>query len=117
MNRIVVAFVFLWGNVCLAQSDKPKLELFTSYLGRTILPSQAYIPAQTCGAIISQADRIVSSDGLKALPNTDLLVASLNLRTCATSKLARFDRDLAVGLYGEVRYELNRRERNVEVAK
>src|SRR5262249_44277794 len=107
---ILALIVFLCGNICLTQSDKPKSELFTTYLGRTDLPAQAYIPAQTCGAIINQADRIVTSDGLKALTNAELLVASLNLRTCATSKLARPDRDLAVGLYGELRSELNTRE-------
>jgi hypothetical protein len=66
---------------------------------------------ETCRAIITQADRIVTSDELKTVAKGDLRVASLNLRTCATSELARLDRDLAVGLYGEVVSEMERRER------
>ena len=48
----------------------------------------------------SEQYRIVTPDELKALAEHDLHVASLNLRTYATSNLARLDRDLAVGLYG-----------------
>ena len=95
-----------------AQSDKRKPELFTSYFGATIPTAKAHISAETCHAIIIQADRIVASDELKTLAKSDLQVASLNLRTCATiSGLARLDRDLAVGLYGEVVSERERREK------
>jgi hypothetical protein len=113
VNRILVILAtVLWaGHICYAQSDKRKPELFTSYLGATTLPAKANIPAETCQAIIIQADRIVTADELKTLREYDLRVASLNLRTCATSELARLDRDLAVGLYGEVVCELERRER------
>jgi hypothetical protein len=90
---------------------KRKPELLTSYFGAQTLPANAYIPAETCRAIITQADRIVSSNELKTLAKADSQVASVNLRTCATSGLARFDRDLAVGLYGEVVSEIERRER------
>jgi hypothetical protein len=111
VSRILaILIVFLCGSLCLAQSDKPKVELFTSYFGRTTLPAKAYVPAETCQAIIAQADRIVASNGLKTLAKSDLQVASVNLRTCATSHLARLDRDLAVGLYGEVVSELERRQ-------
>jgi hypothetical protein len=106
-----VLAVLCVGSVCLAQSNKPKQELFTSYLGATTLPAKAYIPVETCRAIITQADRILTSNELNTLAKGDLQVASLNLRTCATSELARTDRDLAVGLYGEVVSELERRER------
>jgi len=112
VNRIpaiLVAFLFV-GNICLAQSDNRKLELSTSYLGAGALPAKAHIPVETCHTIITQADRIVASGKLKTLAKNDLQVASLNLRTCATSGLARLDRDLAVGLYGEIVSELERRE-------
>jgi hypothetical protein len=96
-----------------AQSDKRRPELFTSDVSG--LPFQAHIPAATCGAIISEADRIVSAaEGLKTLDHHDLQVASLNLRSCATSPekdLTRIDRDLAIGLYGEVVSEVEYRER------
>ena len=59
--------VFLCGSICLAQSNKPKPELFTSYVGRTTLPAKADIPAETCQAIITQADKIVTSNELKTL--------------------------------------------------
>jgi len=113
VNRLfaIVAAFLCVGNICLAQADKRKLELFTRYLGGTTLPAKAHIPVETCRAIISQADRIVASDELKTLAKGDLHVASLNLRTCATSGMARLDRDLAVGLYGEVVSELERRDR------
>jgi hypothetical protein len=91
-----------------AQSNK-RPELFTSYVSG--LPFQVDIPAETCAAIIGQADRIVNgAAGFKALNEHDLVIASFNLRSCATSKdLARTDRDLAVGLYGEVIAERERR--------
>jgi hypothetical protein len=108
---IVLAALLFVGNICLAQSDKRKLELFTSYLGTKTLPAKANIPAETCRVIITQADRIVASDELKTFAKRDLQVASLNLRTCATAELARLDRGLAVGLYGEVVSEVERRER------
>ena len=98
-------------SVCLAQPDKLKPELFTNYLGAT-LPANGRIPAKTCGAIINQADRIVMADELQILAKDELRAASLNLRSCATSpELTRLDRDLAVGLYGEVVSEQERRER------
>jgi hypothetical protein len=107
---VVGATVAQIGN---AQSDKRRPELFTSYVSG--LPFQAHIPAATCTAIISQADRILSAaEGLKVLNRHDLQVASLNLRACATSPekdLGRMDRDLAIGLYGEAVSELERRER------
>jgi hypothetical protein len=96
-----------------AQTEKQRQELFTSYVSG--LPFQVHIPAATCATIISQADRIVSTvEGFKGPNQHDLQVGSLNLRSCATSPerdLARIDRDLAVGLYGEVVSELERRER------
>jgi hypothetical protein len=107
---ILGALLLYFGNVCRAQSDKRKLELFTSYLGARTLPAKAHIPMETCRAIITQADKIVASDELKTLAKGDLQVASLNLRTCATTGLSRLDRDLAVGLYGEVVSELERRK-------
>lgn len=107
----IILVTLCLANVCYGQSDKHKPELFTSYLSGTTLPAQADIPAPTCQAIIKQADRIVTADELKTVPGRELHVASLNLRTCATSKLARFDRDMAVGIYGEVVSELERRER------
>jgi len=118
MNRILVtlATVLCVGNICSAQSDKSKLELFTSYLGATTPPVQGSIPLRTCQAIITQADRIVTANELKAATERELRVASLNLRTCATSELSRLDRDLGVGLYGEVMSERGRRERGVESA-
>ena len=94
----------------LAQSDKHKVrlsvelhdtELFISYFGASTLPAKADIPAKTCGAIINQADLIVKADELKALVKDQLHVASLNLRSCATSpELARLDRDLGVDFMG-----------------
>ena len=113
MNRIVMIFAVLiyLDSPSLCQSDKHTTELFTNHIGRTTSPAQAYIPGPTCSAIIQQADRLVTSEGLKTSRKTDLAVASLNLRTCATSDLPRSDRDLAVGLYGEVVSELERRER------
>jgi len=110
MKMTAKVLVFLCGSICLAQSNKPKPELFTSYVGRTTLPAKADIPAETCQAIITQADKIVTSNELKTLAKSDLQVASVNLRTCATSHLTRLDRDLAVGLYGEVVSELEHRQ-------
>lgn len=123
IDKVVFVIVLLLciGNVCLAQSDKHKVrlsaevrdtELFISYFGASTLPAKADIPAKTCGAIINEADLIVRADELKALTKDQLHVASLNLRNCATSpELARLDRDLAVGLYGKVVSEQERRER------
>jgi hypothetical protein len=76
-------------------------------------PSKAYIPVGTCRSIITQADQIMTADELKTLAEHDLQIASLNLRTCATtSGLTRLERDLAVGLFGEVVSETERRERS-----
>lgn len=123
MKPFIVVLLLCIGNVCLAQSDNRKLqqsvevevratELFVSYFGASTLPAKADIPAKTCGALINQADLLVKADELKALVKDQLHVASLNLRSCATSpELARLDRDLAVGLYGEVVSEQERRER------
>ena len=118
MNRILVILaVVLFALNISAQSDKKETELFTNYLGTDprssqYLPSKAYIPVETCRAVIAQADQIVSSGKLKTLAAHDLQIASLNLRTCATtSGLTRLDRDLAVGLYGEVVSEQEGRER------
>lgn len=102
------------GTICVAQSSGRRPELFINQLGTATLPAKANIPAKTCGAIIKQADGIVSLDKLKTVAESDLRVASLNLRTCATSELARLDRDLAVGLYGEVVSELERRKKAVK---
>lgn len=123
MKPFIVVLLLCIGNVCLAQSDNHKVqqsvevevratELFVSYFGASTLPAKADIPAKTCGALINQADLLVKADELKALVKNQLHVASLNLRSCATSpELARLDRDLAVGLYGEVVSEQERRER------
>jgi hypothetical protein len=93
--------------ICSAQS-KPKLELFTKYLGPTMTPAKAQIPVRTCGVIINQADAVISK-GLKTVALDDLRTASLNLRTCATLNLSRIDRDLAIGIYGEMTAEIERR--------
>lgn len=123
MKPFIVVLLLCIGNVCLAQSDNHKVqqsvevevratELFVSYFGASTLPAKADIPARTCGALINQADLLVKADELKALVKDQLHVASLNLRSCATSpELARLDRDLAVGLFGEVVSEQERRER------
>lgn len=113
VNAILLIFgaLLFIGNVSRAQADKRKPELFTNYVSAATPPAKAYIPAETCRAIVTQADRIVTSDELRTLGKGDLQVASLNLRICATSELARLDRDLAVGLYGEVISEIERRER------
>ena len=123
MKPFIVVLLLCIGNVCLAQSDNHKVqqsvevevratELFVSYFGASTLPAKADIPAKTCGALINQADLLVKADELKALVKDQLHVASLNLRGCATSpELARLDRDLAVGLFGEVVSEQERRER------
>ena len=110
---VILAALLSFGDVCHAQSDKGKPELFTSYLGRRTLPAKAHIPTETCHAIITQADEIVKSDKLKTQVKTDLQIATLNLRTCATSELSRIDRDLAVGLYGEFVSELEHRKLGV----
>ena len=114
MKPFIVVLLLCIGNVCLAQSDNHKVqqsvevevratELFVSYFGASTLPAKADIPAKTCGALINQADLLVKADELKALVKDQLHVASLNLRSCATSpELARLDRDLAVGLFREV---------------
>lgn len=92
--------------------DRHRQELFTSYFSVSTPIAKAYIPAGTRRLIIGQADKLVSSpDGLKSLDGHDLPLAADNLRACATSELARFDRDLAVGLYGELVAEIARRER------
>jgi len=102
------AFSFAHGQ----STTKDRPELFTSYLGVTTPTVKGYIPAATCRAIIAEADKIVTSpEGLKSVDGRDLQIASVNLRTCATSELARLERDLAVGLYGEVVSEIERRER------
>ena len=123
---VFVIVLLLCIGAGLAQSDKHKVrlslevrdaELFTSYFGASTLPTKADIPAKTCGAIINEADLIVKADELKALVKDQLHVASLNLRSCATSpELARLERDLAVGLYGEVVSEQERRERAARLA-
>ncbi len=113
-RRILLLGALAWvAQFGYAQEQNGRRELFTTYFLVTSPTFRAHIPAQTCHAIISQADRIVSTaDKLKALNRHDLQVASLNLRACATSKeMARVDRDLAVGLYGEAVSELERRER------
>jgi len=94
-----------------APKDKHKLELFTRYFSITTVIPRAYIPAATCSSLISQADDIVSHEALKTVDEIDLQVASENLRACATLTLTRFERDLAVGLYGAVVSEQERRER------
>ena len=116
MKRILMATVLACaGQIGQAQSDRRPPELFTSYFSVTTPISKAHIPAGACLAIIRQADRVVSAEGLKALSGHDLQVASVNLRACATSRdLARNDRDLAVGLYGEAVSELERRERGTK---
>lgn len=123
MKPFIVVLLLCIGNVCLVQSDNHKVQqsvevevratgLFVSYFGASTLPAKADIPAKTCGALINQADLLVKTDELKALVKDQLHVASLNLRSCATSpELARLDRDLAVRLYGEVVSEQERRER------
>src|SRR5689334_1132984 len=76
-------------------TEKDKPELFRSYLDVSTPTVKGYIPTATCRAIISQAERIVASpEALKSVDRHDLQVASVNLRTCATSELARLERDL-----------------------
>lgn len=110
MRRILVcALVLSLFHIAKGQSER-KSELFTSYFPVTTPISQVYIPTQTCHTIISQADRIVAApNGLRSVSKPDLENASLNLRACATLGLARAERDLAVGLYGEVVSETERR--------
>jgi hypothetical protein len=110
---LIVLCTFSCAHGQIAAKDKRSPELFTSYFGVTTPTVKAHIPTETCRAIIAQADKIVgSSEGLKSVERHDLQVASVNLRTCATSELARIERDLAVGLYGEVVSEVERRERD-----
>jgi hypothetical protein len=113
MNRILIILLMALclGQICSSQSDKGKQELFTSYYGVTTPSGKADIPNKTCQAIITEADEIMFPDKRATLAKRDLYIASLNLRTCATSELARSDRDLAVGLYGELVSERERRER------
>jgi hypothetical protein len=113
-RTLCVALVFL-GAFSIAQGQstaKNRRELFTSYLGNATATVKGYIPATTCQAIIAQADKVVASpEGLKSVDGHDLQIASVNLRTCATSELSRIERDLAVGLYGEVVSEIEHRQR------
>ena len=94
-------------------AGKAKAELFTSYFGVQTPTSKAQVPTKACLALIRQAHGIVGrANGLKTLSAPDLLTASLNLRACATSaELPRADRDFAVGLYGEMLSERERRDR------
>ena len=109
-----------------SQTEHSKQELFRRYVSLSQVPFAAAIPAKTCDTIITQANTIFTgADDQKlkdhlafsAIPVDDLREASLNLRTCATLKLNdvprydRFERDLAVALYGDVISELDRRER------
>src|SRR5580658_9336580 len=95
-----------------SEKDNQRSELFTSYFSTDTPITRANLPPKTCQAVISQADKLIAmSDKLESVDTHDLSVASLNLRACATSELARLDRDLAVGLYGEVVSELERRQR------
>ena len=111
--HLTAVVLCLAAGVGQAQSGK-KQELFTSHFNMTKTPIfKARIPADVCAAIIHQAEEIVQSpDSFESLDEHDLLVASGNLRACATTLgLARFDRDLAVGLYGETVAERDRRMR------
>jgi len=108
MKRLHLTAVLLClaGGFALAQSEKQKPELFTSHFNPTKTPIfKSRIPPEVCAAIIRQADEILQShngNGFVDLDDHDLLVASDNLRACATTPaIARSDRDLAVGLYGE----------------
>jgi hypothetical protein len=103
-------------SVLYAQQKPPShvdtQQLFKRTFSITTPIVQAHIPAETCRAIISQADRLITVDELKSVEKDHLQVASENLRACATSdQLTRVDRDLAVGLYGEVVSEQERRGR------
>jgi hypothetical protein len=109
---LIAAILVCFAQIGHAQSDKRQPELFTSYFSVSTPVSKAHIPADICLAIIGYADRLVGAPGgLKALGGHELQIASVNLRVCATSKdLARTNRDLAVGLYGEIVSEIERRE-------
>jgi len=118
MRKLIVLFVVLvavsyaHGQNRNMIKDKGTMELFTSYFRVSTPLFRAHIPAEACQTIIAQADKIImSSEELKAVESHDLQMASVNLRVCATSELSRFERDLAVGLHGEVVSEQERRER------
>jgi hypothetical protein len=118
LGHIAVALICC-AQVSLAQSGTQNRELVTSYVPIKTPFFKAHIPAPACRAIISQAIA-ATPDGLKVLDlkmldERDLHTASVNLRVCATSsELARIERDLAIGLYGEAVSEIERREREKE---
>ena len=111
-QSLIAAVLVCFAQIGHAQSDKRQPELFTSYFSISTPISKTHIPADICVAIIGHADRIVGGPrGLKTLNGHELQVAAVNLRSCATSKdLARTDRDIAVGLYGEIISEIESRE-------
>jgi len=115
MRKLGIGLIVLSVSFVANGHNTRKPELFTSYFTVATPVSQAYIPTPTCRVMIAEADKIVAAPGgLKSVGKQDLETASLNLRACATSGLARPDRDLAVGLYGEVVSETERRERSRE---
>jgi hypothetical protein len=110
MKTAIACLLFL--SVLCAQSKPPSTsrhELFTRSFSITTPIVETHIPVETCHAIISEADSLVSGNELKKFRSHDLQIASENLRACATSnELDRIERDLAVGLYGEVVFQLER---------
>lgn len=110
MKSIVLRLLIL-STVVFAQEHS---ELVTTHVEPTRTPFfLSRISVGACAKIIKQGNAVVGEpDGLQKLTQHDLLVASDNLRACATTAgLARGDRDLAVGLYGETIAERSRRER------
>ena len=110
MKTAIACLLFL--SVLCAQSKPPSTsrhELFTRSFSITTPIVETHIPVETCHAIVSEADALVSGHELKRFTPHDLQIASENLRACATSnELGRIERDLAVGLYGEVVSQLER---------
>ena len=109
--KIILACLLVLSAVARAQEQS---ELVTSHVDPTNTPlSRSRIPVGVCTKVIKQGDAIAAEPaGFRKLSQHELLVASDNLRSCATEDgLARADRDLAVGLYGEAIAERSRRER------
>src|SRR5215469_16581435 len=92
--------------------------LFSKYFGIATPIATNNIPPKTCQALIAQADQMnVNSVApgtkaiMKSIDDVHLQIAGENLRSCATNdSLSRTERDLAVGLYGWITVEQNRRE-------
>jgi hypothetical protein len=108
MKRVYLPVILLYLGTIVGQGgpNKQKPELFIAHFNPVKTPIFASrIPVDVCGSMIVEADKIIQStdgNGFESVDDHDLLIASDNLRACATTAgIARPDRDLAVGLYGE----------------